>query len=179
MTNMPMPTPLIGGCPHCRARLDLPANPAEPMVACPACGRQVAWRSALASGRQFPRNGWKLWGAVTGIILLALVITGYIYRGHVLSALDFVGDVTGGRTTAALTFLGALLILVWLVFWLLFPFAVYFGLRDLRRRTAELDETTRLCVRHLAQLTAERDGQDGPPKRDVTESKSGTGTPQS
>jgi hypothetical protein len=138
----------------------------------------VAWRAALSSRRQFPGNGWKLWGAVTGIALLALVITGYIYRGHVLSALDFVGDVTGGRTTAALTFLGALLILVWLVFWLLFPFAVYFGLRDLRRRTAELDETTRLCVRHLAQLTAERDGQEGPSKGETAESKSASGVPK-
>jgi hypothetical protein len=94
---------------------------------------------------------------LTGIVLLALVVLGCIYRGHVLSALDFIAEATGGRTTAALAVLGGLLVVLWLFFWLLLPILVWFGLRDLRHRTAELDESLRVCLRHLAQLAEERE----------------------
>jgi hypothetical protein len=104
------------------------------------------------------------WVIGLGIVLLGLAVAGYIYRGHVLSALDIIADETGGRTMAALAVLGALLLLIWLLVWLLFPLMVIWGLRDLRRRTAELEQTSRLCVRHLAQLTAPpKPAQNQPP----------------
>ena len=43
------------------------------------------------------------------------------------------------------------------VVWMLFPIFVYVGLKDLRRRTAELDRTTKLCAHHLARAAADRD----------------------
>ena len=152
-----MPTPLKGWCPQCRAPLEFPANDPDAVIDCPNCGRRVASRAALTDNAQSTRNRRVAWLVGSAVVLLALLVAGYIYRGHVLSALDFIAEATGSRTTAALSVAGGLLVLLWLLLWMLFPIVVYFGLRDLRRRTAELDETTRLCVRHLAQLNAERD----------------------
>ena len=95
-----------------------------------------------------------VWIAIAGVLAVLLVL-GFIYRHYLLSGLDLVAEATGSRTSAALCLALALLALVWLLVWLLFPIFVYFGLRDLRRRTAELDRTMKLCAQHLPPTNAE------------------------
>lgn len=90
---------------------------------------------------------WILPLLVFVLVIAALAYLGYRYRGHVLSAFGYVTDATGSKTNAALTVALALAILICLFFWFIFPIVVYLGLRDLRRRTAELDETIQLALR--------------------------------
>ena len=91
----------------------------------------------------------------TAALSAGLLVLGFCYRHFLLSGLDLVAEATGGRTSAALCLALALLALVWLSVWLLFPIFVYFGLRDLRRRTAELDRTMKLYAQRSTQTTAE------------------------
>jgi hypothetical protein len=163
-----MPTALKGWCPQCRGEIKIPAEHTGP-VQCPNCSREVSGEAAVDYRRRNRSSKAVVCLALAGILVVGLAAFGYVYRGHVLSALDFVGDVTGGRTTAALSLVGGVLVLVWLLLWILFPIVVYLGLKDLRRRTAEVEETTRLCVRHLARLTADHDcppakSESGPSK---------------
>lgn len=110
----------------------------------------------------------------TAAALVVLLVLGFFYRHFILSGLDLVAVGTGGRTSAALCLVLALLVLAWLLVWLLFPLFVYLGLRDLRRRTAELDRTMKLCARHLERTTADppatraedKVGREGPGTRD-------------
>src|SRR5579885_3349667 len=95
----------------------------------------------------------QVWLIASAVVLLALLIVAVVYRRFLFSAWDIIAQGTGGRTTAALCVLGALLVLLWLLVWVLFPLIVYLSLRDLRRRTAALDETTRACVNQLARLS--------------------------
>ncbi len=102
-------------------------------------------------------NGWgkrAVWIA-TAAVLAVLIVLGFLYRRFLLSGLDLVAEGTGSRTSAALCLALAFLVLAWLLVWLLFPLFVYFGLRDLRRRTAELDRTMKLCAQHLARTKSE------------------------
>jgi hypothetical protein len=151
-----MPTFLSGWCPECRAPIRIAARQPPLELECPTCGRIINSEAALAGARQ-SRRELLAWSVVAVVVLISLATLGYVFRGHVLSALDFVAEATGDRLTALAALVGGLVVLLWLVLWLLFPIIVYLGLKDLRRRTTELDQTTRLCVRHLAQLTAERD----------------------
>src|SRR5262245_37103930 len=99
-------------------------------------------------------NGWK---ALLIIFFIALVVLGYLayrYRGHLFSAFGWITDETGGKTPAVLSIALALGMLVCFVFWMIFPILVYFGLKDLRRRTAELNETAQTCARLLSQVSA-------------------------
>jgi hypothetical protein len=97
-----------------------------------------------------------VWLTVAALLVLVLLVLGYFYRRFLLSGLDLVAEATGSRMTAALSLALGLLALIWLLVWMLFPIFVYFGLRDLRRRTAELDRTTKLCAQHLARAAADR-----------------------
>jgi hypothetical protein len=88
------------------------------------------------------------------VLVAAMLLLVFFYRRFLLSGLDLVGEATGGRTSAALCLLLGLLILIWLLVWLLFPLFVYLGMRDLRRRTVELDRTMKLCAQHLTRIAA-------------------------
>lgn len=97
-----------------------------------------------------------VWLAIVAVAVLSLVVLAYLYRRFLLSGLDLVAEATGSRKTAAVCLALAVVALLWLLVWMLFPIFVYFGLKDLRRRTAELDRTTKLCAQHLARVTADR-----------------------
>ena len=112
-------------------------------------------QTGITSVRANPR-GRALWLVLAVVGVLALLVLGLLYRRHLLAGLDLVAEVTGGRMSALLGLALGLLGCAWILVWMLFPFFVYFGLRELRRRTAELERTTDLCARHLAQLTADR-----------------------
>ena len=88
-------------------------------------------------------------------VLTVLLAVGFCYRHFLLSGLDLVAEATGSRKSAALCLVVVLLALLWLFVWLLLPLFVYFGLRDLRQRTAELDRTMKLCAQLLTRTTAE------------------------
>jgi len=109
------------------------------------------------------QRGRAIWLVLAAVGVLALLVLGILYRRHLLSGVDLVAEVTGGRMSALLSLALGLLVLAWIFVWLLFPIFVYFGLRDLRRRTADLERTTELCARHLAQLTAEQQGSKPQP----------------
>jgi uncharacterized Tic20 family protein len=94
---------------------------------------------------------------LAALLVLILLVLGYFYRRFLLSGLDLAAEATGSRMTAVLCLALGLLALLWLFIWMLFPIIVYVGLKDLRRRTAELDRTTKLCAQHLARATADRD----------------------
>jgi hypothetical protein len=87
-------------------------------------------------------RSWKAWLSALGLICLALAYFGYRYRGHVFSAFGWISEETGGKTMAVLTIALTLCALIYALFCLLFPIIVCFGLRDLRRRTAEIEQTT-------------------------------------
>jgi hypothetical protein len=100
----------------------------------------------------------KVWLTIATVAVLSLVVLGCFYRRFLLSGLDLVAEATGGRISAALALALGLLALVWVFVWMAFPIFVYFGLRDLRRRTAQLDRTTTLCARNLSRIAAEQHG---------------------
>jgi len=145
--------PHKGGCPCCLAEIEIPDEHPDPDISCPNCGRRVAVRAALGFRRESRGRSRKVRLTVAGLAVLTLSLLGYWFRGHLLSGFGFVAEATGGRTTAALSLALVLLALVCAFFWMILPILVYFGLKDLGRRTTELDQTTRLCLRHLAQLT--------------------------
>jgi hypothetical protein len=123
-------------CPHCRKEVAIPS------------GKWLTW--------------WRtkkpvFWLGAGSLTLLILALLAYRYRGHILSGLDLIAEGTGSRTTALWSLLGVMLVLVVLFAWMLFPIIVFLGFWELRRRTAELDRTTRLCASQLAELAAEHD----------------------
>jgi hypothetical protein len=119
-----------------------------------------------------------MWLVICLLAALVLAILGYAYRRFLLSGLDLIAEGTGGRKTALLCVVLGLVALIWLLIWMLFPIFLFFGLRDIRRRTAELDRTTRLCARHLAQLSANHQAPQVPNSPDQkaqgTETKGST-----
>ena len=144
-------------CPGCRAEIVLPEDHAALLIPCPNCARKVAMRTVVdfpGASRTRSRNVWIVAG---GLVALGLGVLGYRYHGHLASAFGFLADATGGRMIAVLSLALALLVLVCLFFWMIFPLLVYLGLKDLRRRITRLDQTTQLCAGHLAQLTTEPD----------------------
>lgn len=112
---------------------------------------RIAITRLLNSPRK--RAVWLTFAALLVLLVLALV---FFYRRFLLSGLDLVAEATGGRLTAALCLALGLLALALLFVWMLFPVFVYFGLKDLRRRTTELDRTMKLCARHLARTTPDQ-----------------------
>src|SRR5689334_22293905 len=99
-----------------------------------------------------------LWLAVGGILLLTLTILGCVYRTRLRTVLHVLVDETGSKKSAVLCVAAALFLLFSLLLWMVFPLLVYAGLKDLRRRTTQLDESTRLCASHLARLTEQGGG---------------------
>src|ERR1700690_1893664 len=84
-----------------------------------------------------------VWLAVVGLVASVVLAVGYHYRHFLLSGFDLAAEDTGRRMTALLCLALVLLALAWMFVWMLFPIFVYFGMKDLRRRTAELDRTTK------------------------------------
>lgn len=150
-----LPSATKGWCPYCRTELKVPDGHADPIMICPMCGHKVALRASRIF-RENTRNR-KAWWASVLLLLLTIGVLGYYYRGHITSGFGFLAGTTGGNKSAALSLAFAVLIIVCVFFWMIFPILVWCGLKDLRRRTAELDQTTRLCVHHLAQLSAQQD----------------------
>jgi hypothetical protein len=87
---------------------------------------------------------------------LVIGILGYVYRTPLAQVFDELVDESGSQTAAVVSLVIALGLVLLAILWIVFPLMIYLGLRDLRRRTSELDETTRLCARHLARLAAAR-----------------------
>lgn len=151
-----MATPIERWCRSCGGRIEALPGPADP-VECPYCRVRAPLGGAIAQGvRGLLIRNRKLWFILPAVLLLLLVGVGFWYRRFLLSGLDLVGEATGGRTSALLAVAAIVLVIAGLLIWMLLPFFLYFGLKDLRRRTAELAHTTRLCAHHLAQARAER-----------------------
>jgi hypothetical protein len=151
-----MPTSLTGWCLHCRGRIAVPAGLREVTVECPHCGREVDGAAAVEFRQRFHRNRRRIWLGIGLVLVMAAGVSGYIYRSRLRVGFDFLVDETGGNTAAVLSLMIALLALVWVALWFLFPILMYIGLKDLRRRASELEETTKLCARHLARLSGDR-----------------------
>jgi hypothetical protein len=96
------------------------------------------------------RKRWVVGLIVVAAVLVSILVLGLVYRRFLLSGLDIIAEGTGSRTSALAVLALLMVALALLAVWLSFPFFVYFGLRDLRRRTARLEEATALCARHLA-----------------------------
>lgn len=97
-----------------------------------------------------------VWLVLSALVLLTMALLAWIFRPFLLSGLDLIAEATGSRASALAVTAVGLLALIWIFIWMLFPIFVYFGLRDLRRRTAALDATTRMCARYLARLDNDR-----------------------
>ena len=153
-----------GWCPYCQTEIALPEH-SGPVVVCSNCARTIAVQAAPDVRRRSRSTSSKIWGTIAGVLALALVILGYRHRGHLSSAFGYLTDATGGRTIAILSLIAAFFLLACFVFWLVFPILVYLGLRDVRRRTARLDQTLELCGQQLVWLTGQRDAAklDPPP----------------
>jgi hypothetical protein len=145
-----------GWCPRCRAEIEIPDGyPAH--VTCPNCDAEVAPGAAVNFRQESRMRRRRVWSIVAGLALLTLVFFSYWYRSYLFSGFGLVVEATGGRTLAVLSLALALFVLVCFFFWMIFPMLVYFGLRDIRRRTAKLDQTTRLCLRHIAQIPPQQE----------------------
>jgi hypothetical protein len=86
----------------------------------------------------------KVWLAALFLCLLGilvLVYLGYRYQGHVSSAFGWISEETGGKKMAVLAIALTLSGLIYGFFCLIAPIIVVLGLRDLRRRTAEMEKT--------------------------------------
>ena len=114
----------------------------------------VAPGAAVALYRSAHGRRLKVWAAIAGLVVLALGILSYRFRGHLSSGFGLLADATGGRTVAVLCLILALFVLVCTVCWMSLPILLFFGLSDLRRRSARLEQSAALCVRHLAQLSS-------------------------
>src|SRR5436190_3261306 len=105
-----------------------------------------ASRTTRALSRRLCTPTIAMWLALAAVAVLMLV-----YRRFLLSGLDLVAEATGSRWTAVLSLALGLLVLSSVLAWMLLPFFIYFGVRDLRRHAAELERATNLCARHLSQ----------------------------
>ena len=92
------------------------------------------------------RKYWKVWLSASLLGLLVLAYFGYRYRAHVSSAFGWISEETGGKAMGVLTIALTLCGLVYAFFCLIFPIIVYVGLRDLRRRMAEIEKTLQTFV---------------------------------
>lgn len=126
----------------------------------------VAW--ALKSPQGSGRTKQVVWLVITTIALLSLITLGFCHRGHVLSLVEIVAEGTGGKTTAVLSLALGLVILVCLILWLLLPIILYFTLKNLGRRTAELQQSVKDCLPHLTRLAATL---EPPPTKPLPEQK--------
>ncbi len=117
---------------------------------------------AIAYRKHFRRARRRIWMGLAAVVLIGLVSLAYFNRALLRWGYDLLVEETGSHTAAFGCLAAGLLALLWLALWILFPLVVFAGFRELRRRTVELEETTRLCARHLAQLTARADRRDGP-----------------
>lgn len=152
-----------GWCVHCRGRIDLTAQDWDSMIDCPHCGREMEASAAVAYRRRFRRTRRWLW--IGAGVLAVIGLASLVYFNHALLrwGYDRLAEEMGSHTAAVACLAAALLAALWLVCWMLFPLVVFIGLRDLRRRTLELEETTKLCARHLARLTSRAERRDGSP----------------
>jgi hypothetical protein len=148
-----MPALLKGWCVHCRGRIHTTADRRDDVVECPHCGREMAASAAVEYRQSYHRIRRWIWLAVAAGAGLSMGVAGYLYRSTLLAGFDRLVDEAGSRPVAVACLAAALVVLVWVALWMALPILVYIGLKDLRRRAAELNETTKLCARHLARLT--------------------------
>lgn len=87
-----------------------------------------------------PRSLLKFRLIVPAVGLLALCILAYWFRGHLFSAFGWLTELTGNKTLAVLCAVLMVFLAGCAFFWLIFPIIVLFGLWDLRRRTAALEQ---------------------------------------
>lgn len=106
------------------------------------------------------RKYWKVYVGLFLLGLLFLAYFGYRHPGHVSSAFGWISEETGGKTMAVLTIALTLCALVYGLFCFIFPILVYFGVRDLRRRTAEMEQTMQMCAKILTSQGS--NGRSGP-----------------
>ncbi len=110
-----------------------------------------------------PRHLLNVRRICAAVVLLALAFSAWWFRGHVFSAFGWLAEAVGGRTLAVLCIALGLGLLVCVFSWLIFPIIVYLGLRDLRRRTAELERAAQVCVQSLSQTAPARDAPEPDP----------------
>jgi hypothetical protein len=110
--------------------------------------------AAVAYRRQFQWYRRWSWAGATAAAAIGLAILAYLYRTPLRAGFDLLVEETGGARAAVVCLVLALALAAWLVVWLILPILVWRALRDLRRRAAELDETTKLCARHLSRLAS-------------------------
>src|SRR5690242_13009016 len=150
-----MATPVERWCRSCGGRIEASPDSAGPLE-CPYCGVRAPLGGALdPTGRAATLRSRAIWLILAAVGVLLIIGFGLWYRRFLLSGLDLVAEATGGRTSALLAVVAIVLLAAGLLVWMLLPFFVYLGLRDLRRRTAELARTTRLCAHHLARANAQ------------------------
>jgi hypothetical protein len=143
-----------GRCPGCQTELEIAGDYSHPVISCPNCARQVAVGAAVAFRRASRRRNLMVWATVFGLLAIAIGFIGYRFRGHLSSGFGFLAEATGNKTIAVLSLVLAVLILLCIFAWMVFPILVYLGLKDLRHRTARLDQTAQRSMQYLAQLTA-------------------------
>src|SRR5262249_34993720 len=104
------------------------------------------------------RNKTILCGVMAATAIGALAALAFLYRTRLRLGLHLLVDETGSKSIAVVCLILGAFVLASLGLWMISPILVYFGLRDLNRRTAALQETTQLCARHLAELAGPSDG---------------------
>ena len=98
------------------------------------------------------RSKRTLWMVVPTIVIAAVAALAYVYRSRIELGLGLLVDETGSRTMAAVCLVLGLFALCCLLVWMVFPILFYVGLKDLRHRTSEMNETTKVCANHLARM---------------------------
>lgn len=120
---------------------------------CPSCGREVQVRQAIQYRDDTLRPKRLAWLSIVSLGTLVLVIAGFVYRSRVRSGFDLLEEAVGSASLAWASLAGGFFLLFVLMIWLCLPLFLYIWLRTIRRRLREVEETTKLCARHLARLT--------------------------
>lgn len=109
-------------------------------VHCPHCNAEVSVPAESSAGRA--RRRWYLGWLFLGLVLLAIVLVGYRYKGQIVTVIDLTNEVTGSTSLSVAALGLAAFVGACLVGWLVLPYFAAWAYLDHRCRSGP---SPRLC----------------------------------
>lgn len=129
-------------------------------IQCPSCRTEFSHPVETSSRRG--RRRWYLGWIVLGLVMLAVGVVGYRYKGQILTVIDLANEITGSTTLslAAMALTGFVGLCV--VGWLVLPLLAAWAYLDLCRRLGTAAGQGRICD-FEKRPTGESCGKSTPP----------------